>query len=195
MMRHPAAAIAVAALVLGTPALALASGDAGFAFTIHGYYIIDFLVFFGVLVWFGRKPIAAFLDNRYKSVAADIEEARAMREQAEAKYEEYRLRLERLEDELAKVIDEVKQGTERERERILADAEREVERIKSDARARLAQETKKIRQELATHGANLALELAEKQIRERLSTAEGQQQVIDRSIGEVEQRRAAEVAS
>ena len=179
---------ALIAAVLASPALAFASEDAGFTFKIHGFYLIDFAVFVGIIVYFGRKPIAAALDQRYKNVATDIEEARELHEQAKAKYDEYALRLDRLEDELAKVIDEVRAGTEKERTRILGDAEREVDRIKSDARARLSQETKKIRQELATHAANFALELAQAQIHERLAQPGAQLALIDRSLSELDER-------
>ena len=187
-MRQAAPIAAVAAAIL-TPSLAFAGGDAGFEFTIHGFYLIDFALFVGLIVYFGRKPIAAMLDDRYKSVAADIEQAAVLRQQAEAKYEEYKLRLERLEDELAKVIDDVKAGTEHEVDRILKDAEREADRIASDERARLAQETKKIRQELASHAAKMALELAEKQVRERLAQPGAQDKLVDRNLTELAESR------
>lgn len=171
------------------PSLAFAGGDAGFEFTIHGYYLIDFAVFVGIIVYFGRKPIAAMLDQRYKTVAADIEQAKALREQAEAKHEEYRLRLERLEDELTKVMEDVKAGTEHEVERILNDAQLEADRIALDERARLAQESKKIRQELAAHAAKMALELAEKQVRQRLAAPAEQDKLVQRNLIELAQSR------
>lgn len=185
MNRTVAAVTSTFLAALLAPTLAYASGDAGFEFTIHGYYLLDFAVFVGLIVYFGRKPIAALLDDRYKSVAADIEQARVLRETAEAKYEEYKLRLERLEDELAKAMDGVKAGTESEVKRILRDAQTEADRIAADERARLAQESKKIRQELAAHAATMALELAEKQVLERLAQPGAQDGLVQRNLIEL----------
>ncbi len=187
-------AIAAAIALTLLPAAAFAGGDAGFVFTIHGFYIIDFIVFVGIIVYFGRKPIAAALDQRYKNIAAEIDEAKNLREQAQAKYEEYKLRLERLEDELKQVIDDVKEGTEHEVERIIADAKKEADRIAADEAVRVAQEAKKIRQELAKHGAQLALELAEAQIREHLNKPGAQQAYLDRNLSELQARIDSEAA-
>lgn len=188
-MRNTAVALSTLLAASLAPSMAFAGGDAGFEFTIHGYYLIDFAIFAGLIVYFGRKPIAAMLDQRYKTVAADIEQAKVLRDQAQAKHEEYRLRLERLEDELTKVMDDVKAGTQHEVERILNDAQREAERIASDERARLAQESKKIRQELAAHAAKMALELAEKQVRERLAAPAAQDKLVQRNLQELAQTR------
>ena len=65
----PCIALAMTALL---PSIALAGGDVGFEFDLHGYYIIDFVVFFGALIYFGRRPIAAMLDQRHKTVAAEM---------------------------------------------------------------------------------------------------------------------------
>jgi F-type H+-transporting ATPase subunit b len=175
-----------AALALAAPALAWA-GD--FTFQIHGYYIIDFLVFVAILVYFGRKPIAAMLDSRYKQVVADIEEARALRESAQARFDEYKARLEHLEDELAAMLTDVRKGTRTEVTRILADARATSERIAAEESARLTQEAKRIRENLAAHAASLALQLAEEELKRSL-TPDLQQQLVARTLDELEQSGA-----
>jgi len=190
MMRAPLARLLTAALILATPAIALAGGDAGFEFEVHGYYIIDFIIFVGIIVYFGRKPIAAMLDQRHKSVAEEIQKAHAMHAEAEAKYNEYRFRLERLDAELSTVLDDVRKGTEVEVDRILEDARKAADRIASDEKTRLEQEAKKIRDNLARHAAEVALELAEVQVRTRLAKDGKQDQLVDRVVNELEKRDA-----
>ena len=62
-------------------------------------------------------------------VVAEIEAAKEIRADAQARYEEYTARLDRLEMELAELIGDVRKGTEMECERILADAKATADRI------------------------------------------------------------------
>jgi len=174
-------------MLLLDPAAAFAAecktGD--FCIEIHGYYLIDFVAFVAILVWAGRKPIAAMLDKRYHDVAKDIAAARELRDAAQAKYDEYRRRIDSLEDELARTMAEVRQGTEMEVQRILGEAEVQVARITAEEQLRLAQESKRLRDELARDAAIMALQLAEKTVRGRLDAA-GQQKLLDRAMGQLE---------
>ncbi len=170
------------ALALWTPGLALA-GD--FEFAVHGFYVIDFLVFVGILVYFGRKPIAAALDSRYKTVVAEIEEAKALRMAAHARYDEYRARIEHLDAELTAALHEVRVGTRTEITSILQDARETTERISAEESARLSQEGKRLRAELAEAAATTALRLAEAELQQAMS-ADVQRRLVERTLVELE---------
>ncbi len=179
--------LATTALV---PSLALAGGDVGFEFDLHGYYIIDFVVFFGALIYFGRRPLAAMLDQRHKTVVAEIDAARAFRQEAQVQYNQSKIRLERLEEELEKVISDVRSGTEIECERILTEARQSAERIALDEKTRLQQEAKKIRDALGRHAADLALQLAEAKVRDKLGKKAAQDKFMTRAVSEIEQMQS-----
>ncbi len=164
------------------PSVAFASD---FEFTIHGFYIIDFLVFVGILVYVGRKPIAAMLDSRYKTVVAEIDEARALREAAQARFDEYKARLDHLETELASALTEVRKGTRIEVERILADARVSADRIAAEESARLSQESKRLREELAATASSAALRLAEAELQATMDAAI-QARLVERTLNELE---------
>ncbi|MFZ4579993.1 MAG: hypothetical protein ACOYOB_16510 [Myxococcota bacterium] len=179
---------AVVALLL--PVVAFASEGGGgegtckpseFCFPIQGYYIIDFIAFVAILVWAGRKPIAKMLNDRHDEVTREIDAARVLQEAARARYEEYRSRVEHLEEELARTMAEVRQGTELEVQRILADAEHQVQRITAEEQTRMDQEAKRLRQELERDAARLALQLAETMLRQRLDVT-GQQKLVERAL-------------
>ena len=123
-------------------------------------------------------------------MADEIQKAHQMHAEAEAKFNEYRFRLERLDKELTSVLDDVREGTKIEVQRILEDAERVAGRIAADEKTRLEQEAKKIRDNLARHAAEVALELAEIQVRTRLEKDGKQDQLVDRIVTELEQRDA-----
>ena len=182
-----------AVAVLFAPALAFAGSANGcnpseFCFPIHGYYILDFLVFVGILVYFGRKPIAAMLDKRYADVAKEIAAAKELRDAAQAKYDEYRKRIEGLEEELARTLAEVRQGTEVEMRRILEDAQAQVDKITAEEHLRLEQESKRLREELQREAATLALQMAERTLQQRLDPA-AQQRLLDRALHDIEALR------
>lgn len=155
-----------------------------FCFQIHGFYLIDFLVFVGILVWAGRKPIAAMLDKRHADVAKEIAAARQVRDEAQAKYDEYKQRIDGLEQDLQKMMADVRIGTESEVSRILADAQAQVERITAEEQQRLAQESKRLRMELQTEAAKIALDMAEATLKQRLDPA-GQRRSIERAAAEL----------
>ena len=173
---------------LALPALALASDETcnaeHWCFQIHGFYIIDFLAFVGLLVYFGRKPIAAMLDKRHADVAKEMEAAKAVRDEAQAKYDEYTARIAGLEAELQTMLADVQKGTAVEVERIMAEARQQVARLTAEEQQRLEQESKRLRDSLQREAAALALQMAEQTLREKLDAA-GQQRLVERSLTEL----------
>lgn len=176
-----------AALLLA-PTLAFAEtvedDPSQFSFKMQGFYILDFIAFFGILIYITRKPIAAMLDKRYNDVAKEIAAAKELRDAAQAKFDEYQARIDRLDEELARTMAEVRAGTAIEVQRILEDAESTVQKIAADEAQRLVQESKRIREELAREGAVLALEMAEALVRERMNP-KTQEQLIERAIADL----------
>jgi len=102
----------------------------------------------------------------------DIDEAQRMREASEKRLEEYKLRLEKIEDELERVRREFREAGERERERIIAEANERRERMKRDAEFLLSQELKQMRQDLLHETVDQALRGAAELLRAKLTPAE-----------------------
>ncbi len=180
--------LTVWAAILLTPALAFAEtvedDPSKFSINMQGFYIIDFIAFFGLLIYVARKPIAAMLDKRYNDVAKEIAAAKELRDAAQAKFDEYQARIDRLDEELARTMAEVRAGTSIEVQRILEDAEHTVQKIAADEAQRLVQESKRIREQLAREGAVLALEMAEVLVRERMNP-KTQEQLIEKAIADL----------
>lgn len=156
-----------------------------FCWTIHGFYVFDFIVFVGLLVFAARKPIAAMLDKRYQDVAKEIAAARQLQIEAQAKLDDYRARIAGLELELQRLLAEVRHGTESEVQRILAEAATQVQRITAEEAVRLEQESKRLREELQHEAALLALRMAEDTLKQRLDGA-GQAKLVDRALADID---------
>lgn len=160
------------------PAVALASGGQcapdEFCFAIQGYYIINFVVFVAILFFAGKKTLADGLQKRYEEVAKEIESAQAAKAAAEEKYEAYRRRVERLEEENATLLAEVRAGTETEVQQILAEARAASEHLQAEVSLRVSQENKRLREALHREASELSLSLARQLLTDRLSGDAGQ---------------------
>lgn len=186
--------VSVIAMMLAA-AQAYAEGSAGatctahdgcFEFQIHGYYLINFIVFLGILVYFGRKPLVDSLEKRYQEVAKEMEAAKEAKLQAEERLASYQAKMARLEEENQRMLAEMRVGTQAEMDQILAEARHQVARLTADEALRLEQESKRLRDQLQREAAGKALQLAEVILRERM-TASTQAALIDKTLGELEQ--------
>ena len=139
----------------------LAGGGHGPSLSIEGFYLIDFLVFAGILVFALRKPLAQFITNRRETLTAEIAEAQKLRQEAEAKLADYNARLESLEDEIARVMEEARTSAENERARILDDANATAERMTRDAQTRIEQASRRLEHDLRLKMVELSVEMAE----------------------------------
>ncbi len=167
--------------------ITLLSGG-GPSFAVEGYYVIDFIIYVGLLVFFLRKPLAAFVTERRARIMHDIEEARKLREEAEAKLNDYQNRLDNLEAEIKGILDEARKAGEDQRKRILIDAAKSAERMREDARARLEQETRKLQQELRIKTVELAVQVAETAIVKDISNTH-RKRFVDEYITDLESRQ------
>lgn len=174
-----------------TASTALAEGGACtaeegcFEFQIHGYYIINFVVFFGLLIYFGKKTIAQSLEKRYQDVAREIEAAQKAKQEAQARLAEYQARMAQLEDENQRMLAEVRAGTQVEVEQILADARVQVARVTAEEQLRIEQESKRLRDTLHRETATLAMQLAEQLVRQQMDGA-AQQRLMDKAFADLD---------
>ncbi len=122
--------------------------------------VINFAVLaLGVyILWI--KVIRGLLVKRGDDIKNGIEEAKAAKEAAEKKAEEYREKLSTLEARLAELAQEIRREGEVEKERIMADAATAIVKLKEHASFTLEQEIKKARIEIKREVADLAIKMA-----------------------------------
>lgn len=167
------------ALALLTPATALAAEGHGFVWSEHGLYIIDFLVLVFIIVWFARKPMKGWLEERARLVQHEIEEARKLRLAAQERLQEYEKRLSALEEEQKKILGEFVAAGERERDRIIREAEQTALKMVADAERRIGQEGKRLQEALEHEAVELAIGMSETVIRQRLKPDVQQRMITD----------------
>lgn len=138
--------------------------------------VINFAILLGLLVYFGRSKISAYLVERRREIAEALDEAQRLKREAEAKHAEYTSRLAKLDSELEKIRQDMVKAGEAERDRIIAEAEKKAERIRHEGRFALQQRSKAMRDDLLKEAVELAIDAAEKVLVEK-TTAEDQQRL------------------
>jgi F-type H+-transporting ATPase subunit b len=122
--------------------------------------VINFVVLgIGIYVlWL--KVIKGILVKRGFDVKNGLVEAKAAKEDAEKRAEEYKQKLSTLEARLVELAQEIRREGEAEKERIMADAATAIDKLKGHASFTLEQEIKKARIEIRREVAGLAIKMA-----------------------------------
>jgi F-type H+-transporting ATPase subunit b len=180
----------LAALVVLFAAAAAAASDAshessGEALKQTIYQGLNLALLLGVLVYFGRKPIAEFFASRRSGIQSELSESADLLAKAEQRNAELQRRLVDLGSQVEGIREEAGRRAEEEAERILADARASADRIRTDARAAVAQELRRAQSELREEAADLALELAARKLQEQVGEAD-RERLVDEFILRVE---------
>jgi F-type H+-transporting ATPase subunit b len=129
----------------------------------------NFAILAGGLGYLIAKKAPAFFESRTHAIQKDILEARAMREQAEAKAAEIQRRLDNLSSEVDGLRHAGREELAAEEARLRAETAESIRKIKARAEQELAAAVKTASQELKSHAADLAIELARQKIRSRMT--------------------------
>lgn len=179
-----AALAGCAVLLFAQPAFAAAGGGHGFPWGAWIVSIINLLIFFGIIYKFAGESISDFFKNRRATLVHDLDEARKLREEAEARLEEYTARLDSLEDERKRLLEEYHEQGEREKNRIIEEAKTQVEKMRADAEVTIEQEVKKAIADLERQVVNLAVGMTEKMAQNKLDGG-SQKKLVDTYVSDL----------
>jgi len=152
------------------------SGGSGYI-----WKVINFVVLFGAMIFFLRKPAMAMLKKKTEMVRDLLDDARRERTTAEAKLAEARIQAATLENEAARLKARAAADGLAETEKIRELAAKEAERIRTLAAQEVAVRLQAGIRELKEYTAELAAGIAEARMKDRLTGAD-QIDLIDRSI-------------
>lgn len=133
---------------------------------------VNFGIWLALLVLMLRKPLSEFLRNRRASVVEGMEEAKRVKEEAEAKHREYSERIENLDAELERLRDEMRRAGQEERERIVAAANDKAAKMREEARFLVDQQMKQLRVDLTREAVEAAVATAEALLTKQTSAAD-----------------------
>jgi F-type H+-transporting ATPase subunit b len=169
------------AFLIATPAMASGGEDAGLL-----YPIINFVLLIAALVYFARKPVLEFFNDRRGEIQNDLKKSSDLLGEAEAKFASWQRKLADLDQELETIRETSRQRAESERANIIADATASAERIRADATAAIEQELRRARGVLREEAADLALELAENLLQSQVNDGD-RERLVGEFIERIEQ--------
>ena len=176
----------LAAIVLVAPAAARAAeeGHGSDPMTLF-WQGLNLLILIGVIVYFGRGPIRAFMADRRENIEAGIASAQHELATAEQRLAECNRRV----DSLGAEIEEIKRGVraqaENERDRLIADARNAAERIRRDAQLAVEQEDRRTREDLRAEAAEMAVRLAADLLKRQVGDAD-RARLVDEFVASIE---------
>lgn len=131
------------------------------------------------LLWrFGRRPVSDALKKRRAAIMHGIEDAARMRDEAEERLGEYEHKLEHLDEEVERFKREMREASQAERTRVLAEAKERRARMERDAHLLIEQELKAAHQDLVHEAVSSALGKATERLTRGLTAAD-QQRMAD----------------
>ena len=169
----------LAAMLISSVAFAAGGGDhKGFPWGHFAASWINFAIFAGILWKFALPPI--------QNLEANLKEAERLREEAEAKLQEYKDKISALEKEREDLLEEYNEQGEREKAKIIADAKKAVEKMRVDAERLIEQEVKKAIATLEQRAVDHAVDLAHQMAKEKLEGKTEQKKLVDRYLDDLE---------
>jgi F-type H+-transporting ATPase subunit b len=136
--------------------------------------LTNFAIWLTLLYILLNRVLPKFLADRRANIVDGLEEAKRMKSEAEAKFAEYSKRIETMDEELARVREDMRKAGQGERDRLVKDASEKAERMHAEARFLVEQQMKQLKEELTREAIEAAIVAAEKILRERTSAADQQ---------------------
>ena len=147
---------------------------------------IAFLLFLGILWYFGvPKLLAKLLDDRAESIRSELNEARALREEAQALLATYERKQKDVQSQADAIVENAKADAEAAAEQAKADIAKSVERRLAAASEQIASAEAAAVKEVRDRAVSVAVSAAAQIMAKSMSSAEANK-LIDAGIAEVE---------
>jgi F-type H+-transporting ATPase subunit b len=145
------------------------------------FKVFNFAVLVAILVKYAGKPLKNYLQKRSADVREKLDEADRLFKEADTLKNEYQARLAKLDGEIEAFKKSVQEDTEKEKNKILAEATEFARRIKEQASITYQQEIREMTGRIKEEIAKLTMERAEKLIVEKYN-AKDDELMVDEFI-------------
>jgi F-type H+-transporting ATPase subunit b len=177
-----------AATLMASPAFA--AGDKPFFSLANTDFVvtIGFLVFIGVLIYFKVPPLlAGMLDKRAEGIQAELNEAKALREEAQALLASYERRQREVQEQADRIIAHAKEEATLAGEEAQAALVKSIERRMAAAQDQIASAQAGAVKEVRDRAIVVAIKAAQSIVAKQMTAADAAK-TIDDAIAEVGQK-------
>jgi len=135
-----------------------------------GALLLNTCLLFFVIFKVAKAPVMQGLRTRRQKISSAIDDAAAMKKEAELQLASYQSKLDNLDAEIERVKREMREGAEADRRRVLDEAKARRARIEQEARQLVEQELEALREQLTRETALVALRSARELLKKNTST-------------------------
>lgn len=177
--------LAVLFTLLASPAFA-ASGPFFSLFNTNFVVLIAFLLFIGVLLWVGvPKLLGGMLDKRAEGIQNELNEARALREEAQALLASYERKQKEVAEQAARIVEHAKGEAAEAAELAKEELKKSIARRLQAAEDQIASAEASAVKEVRDRAIQVAVSAASEVIASKITATEANG-LIDAAIGDVE---------
>lgn len=133
---------------------------------------LNFVIFVGLLVFFLRKPVAAFWVSRSEDLKLRLGESERLAHEARLKYDEWSRKASSAEDDARNIVLNFQREGDHEKSKLIEEALSLSAQVKSDGEKIAKQELQKARETLKVQTAKSAVESAAALIKESMNSAD-----------------------
>ena len=154
-------------------------GHEGPGWASFAWKLLNFLVMAGIIYWLAAKKVKEFFTGRQEGIKTSLAEAVSTREDAEKKFREYAVKLDRATDEIDEISRMIQAQGLTEKERIIGEARKTAEKMREDTKARMEQEFNKASHQLRIEAVRLSAQMAEGLLRKNIRVEDHEAMVQD----------------
>jgi len=152
-----------------------------------GWPVANFIIFVGVIYYFGNGPLKEYLATRSATIRKDLVEAAELRAAANAQLATIEQKLQALPGELTALRARGADDIVSEEKRIAAAAEADRERLLEQTRREIDLQVRLARKDILEHAADLSVQLATERIKKETTPAD-QERLVDNYLTQVKNK-------
>lgn len=153
-----------------------------------GWPVANFIIFCGVIYYFGNGPLKEYLATRSATIRKDLVEAAELKASATAQLTTIEQKLQALPGELSALRTRGAEEIAAEEKRIAAAAEADRERLLEQTRREIDLQVRLAKKDILEHAADLSVQLAAEKLKKEITPAD-QSRLVDQYLTQVKDRR------
>lgn len=134
------------------------------------YNWVNFIVFFGLLIYFLKEPLLDFLGDRRETLRREMESVSHLKKEMEMKLKSCQAKLTKIDSEIEQLMLQLEQEGKREKQVLIQKAEEFVARMREDTKRVGEQELKRVERELKQNGVRIALGIAKESLKRTIAS-------------------------
>ncbi|MEI7591326.1 MAG: F0F1 ATP synthase subunit B [Deltaproteobacteria bacterium] len=156
-------------LLLSVSVAFASGGEGGEGKTDIVWRSINFLILVALLYWMLADKMKNFFSSRRAEIKDSISSADVAKKEAQDKYSEYVIKIDRASEEIGKIAEAIKAQGVAERDKIIENANLIAQKIKDDTKTRMEQEFNEASRRLRNEAVQLSVAMAEEILRRNVT--------------------------